>query len=176
MDRKSKILFGVFVALIVLSVSASFYKFMVLQDYLVEAQVDCDPSVESCFVWECDATAEECTGNPEEDIWYFKLAFRNAKNIPLCEPLSDTCQQFECPAEGEVQCTEILCNAETLAEYDLGETCTNSANFKGEDVNEATDYIDEEIESEDAAATEGAGVANDAAPDASDEELQTNEE
>lgn len=130
MDTKSKILFGIFGILIVLSVSASYYKFMVLHDYVVQAEVDCDPETESCFVWQCDPeVADECTGNPEEDIWYFKIAHRNAKNIPYCDPNDDSCLAFQCPENGEDECDEVLCSTDTLDEYAIDGICTNPEDF-----------------------------------------------
>lgn len=124
MDKKSKILFSLFGILIVLSVSASYYRFMVLHDYIIEAQVDCNPSSESCFVWECDPSIEgECTGNPDKDTWYFKIAHRNAKNITACEEGDELCAPFSCPLEGEEECDEVLCNADSLTEYNIDNEC-----------------------------------------------------
>lgn len=129
MDKKTKILFSAFGVLIILSVAASYYRFMVLHDYLVQAEVDCDPSAESCFVWECDPVNDECTGDPEEDTWYYKIAYRNAKNIPSCDPLSEACEQFTCPMGGEAECTEVLCTSESLEEYAIDAPCTLPEDF-----------------------------------------------
>ncbi len=138
-DGKSKMLFWVMAMLIVLSVSASYYRFMVLHDYVVEAQIDCDPTFESCFVWECDPSIEgECTGNEEEDTWYYKIAHRNAKNITGCEDGDTTCQ-FTCPSDGEEECDEILCSDEALATYDVLNTCTNPDDFQDETLEETED-------------------------------------
>lgn len=134
MDTKSKILFWTLLVLVVLSVSASYYKFVVLQDYLVEAEVDCDPSLESCFIWVCDPEIdgeEYCTGNPEEDTWYYKFAYRNAMNVINCDIEDEECLPFACPEEGEDQCEEVFCDADTLLEYGFeeGAVCTNPIDF-----------------------------------------------
>lgn len=143
MDTKSKILFSFLGILIVLSVSASYYRYMVLHDYLVEAHVDCDPSLEICFVWECDPETEgECTGDEEEDTWYFKIAHRNAKNITSCDPQDEECQQFQCPEEGEEACDEVLCATDTLTEYALEGSCTNPEDFIESEIEE--EFVAEE--------------------------------
>lgn len=139
MDTKSKILFGVFGILILLSVSASYYRFMVLHDYLVQTEVDCDPTFESCFVWECGAESEECTGNPDEDTWYYKIAYRNAKNIPACDAEDQKCDQFTCPEGGEAECREVLCSEATLEEYHIDRACTLPEDFAEEALMDETD-------------------------------------
>ena len=132
MDTKSKILLWLFGALILLSVSASFYRYIFLNDFIVEVEVECDPSAESCFVLRCDPSAESelvCTGDPEIDTQYLKIVHRNAKNIPQCEDGDDECKQFECPTNSEDECSEILCDVNTLTEYGFDEECSNPADF-----------------------------------------------
>lgn len=124
MNTKMKIFLGVFVLLSLLSVSASYYRFMVLHDYVIEAEVDCDSSVESCFVWECDPSVEgECTGDPEYDTWYYKIVSRNAQYIPECMPDDTDCDQFSCSPQTEEDCSYVYCSPDTLAEYGLEGTC-----------------------------------------------------
>ncbi|HBG33381.1 MAG TPA: hypothetical protein DDW82_06695 [Acholeplasmataceae bacterium] len=98
---------------------------MIEKDYIIEAEVDCDPTLETCFIYECDPEAEECTGNPEEDTSYFKKAKRVAANIPLCDPADELCQPFVC-GEGEKDCEEILCTEETSEE---GDVCNNPEQY-----------------------------------------------
>lgn len=123
MDTKSKILFAIFGILIVGSVVVSYYKFMVVRDYIIEAEADCDPYTEACFVYVCDpeVDGEDCTGDLEEDTWYYKYIHRNAKNIPLCDPNDENCDALTCP-EGEAECEFILCDEKTVGE---GETCND---------------------------------------------------
>lgn len=127
MDKKSKILIAVFLILILISVGITYWRIMVKRDYVIESQIDCDPYAEECFTWECDpesdAEGEACTGDPEMDVWYYKLARRNAANIPLCDPEKDeTCDPWTCP-EGEKDCEQILCD-ETTAE-EQGAECND---------------------------------------------------
>ncbi|MFZ2299740.1 MAG: hypothetical protein WAW00_01225 [Candidatus Moraniibacteriota bacterium] len=113
MDKKSKIFFIVFFLLIAGSVAVSYYRFIVARDYIIQAEAQCDPYTEACFTYVCDPTAgEECTGDPVEDTSYYKLIYRNAKNIPLCDPNDENCAALTCP-EGEAECSFTLCDPAT---------------------------------------------------------------
>jgi len=122
MDKKSKILIWIVIILILGSVGATYWRIFVKKDYLISNEVDCDPYSEKCFIWECDPTStvegEACTGDPESDVWYYKIAERKAANIPLCDPATDeTCLPFVCE-ENEIGCSETLCeegNADEIA-------------------------------------------------------------
>jgi hypothetical protein len=118
MDKKSKILFIVLGLFLAASVGATYLRVMVFKDFIIEAETDCDPSLEICFVWECDPEWEECTGDPEEDIAYFKIIRRNAKNIPLCDPRDEDCRALVCEP-GEQECEFVYCDAETGAYYEV---------------------------------------------------------
>lgn len=123
MDKKNKIFFLVFFLLLFGSVAFTYYRIIIRKDYVVEAQVDCDPASEACFVWECDPDStvegEACTGDSEADIWYYKLTKRNASMVPLCNPDEDeTCDPWTCEA-GEKDCEEILCNEENKIDQEV---------------------------------------------------------
>lgn len=128
-DRQSKILFAVLGILIAGSVAATFWRYIVKHDYIVQAQTDCDPENQNCFVWKCDPMSleegEKCTGNPENDIWYYKIIHRNAKNIPLCDPNDENCAALVCE-KNEVECEEELCTAENVPE---GEECNDPEKY-----------------------------------------------
>ncbi len=108
----------------------TYWRIMIKKDYVVETQVDCDPETEACFIWECDSEStvegEACTGDPETDIWYYKIARRNASMIPLCDPETDEslsadeagCEPWTCEP-GEKDCSETLCDEITKAEQSV---------------------------------------------------------
>lgn len=122
MDKKSKIFFLVFFLLIAGSVAATYYRYIVARDYIIEAEADCDPYTEACFTYVCDPEAgEECTGDPAEDTSYYKLIQRNAKNIPLCDPDEEGCEALVCPP-GEAECEITFCDPATAEE---GMVCTD---------------------------------------------------
>lgn len=115
--------------LIAASVAVTYWRYMVKRDYIVQAQTDCDPETEKCFIWKCnpasDVEGEACTGDPEADIWYYKIVRRNAKNIPLCDPNDEECTALVC-TEGEAGCSEDLCTPENMPE---GETCNDPQQY-----------------------------------------------
>lgn len=130
-SRANKILFAVVGLAIILSVGATYWRTMVKKDYIISSQVDCDPATEKCFIWKCNTALMEggegaCTGNEDEDIWYYKNAQRKAYNIPLCDPEKDeNCLPFQCN-EGEKDCQETLCDETNVPE---GESCNNPEEY-----------------------------------------------
>ena len=138
LDRKSKILFIALAILIIGSVAATYWRYMVKRDYIIESQIDCDPETENCFVWECDPMSleegEACTGVPDNDIWYYKIFSRNAMNVPDCpaspaggDPADENCPAYVC-AEGEADCGEELCAPENVPD---GEQCNDPEQYLG---------------------------------------------
>lgn len=141
MDKKSKILVGVFVLLITASIAATYWRVFLKKDYMISAQVDCDPATEACFIWECDPeTPGECTGDPEEDIWYYEIIKKKAANIPDCDPEDENCEALVCQ-EGETDCEYILCSSETASE---GEKCSNPEEYLAENPEESEESEGEE--------------------------------
>lgn len=119
MDKKSKIFFSVLVLIIAGSVAMTYWRIMIKKDYVIEAQTDCDPYTEACFVWECDPESdvegEACVGDAETDIWYFQVIQRNASNIPLCDPNDENCDALTC-GENEAECEYVFCTEENMEE------------------------------------------------------------
>lgn len=131
MDTKTKAIYISLITTLILSVSASYYRYIVNQDFLTEVEIDCDPTIESCFVWVCDPNIDGegvCTGNNEEDTWYFKYAYRNAKNFPACDNPTDGCDQITCNKDEE-ECEEATCTDELLIEHGISGSCTSPTDF-----------------------------------------------
>jgi len=107
----SSIFFAVFFFAIAAAVTFTFCKYFILRDYDITAEADCDPESEKCFIWECDPEAsdesEKCTGDPETDIWYYKIIKKNASLIPACDSALEECETLSCLI-GE-DCEETLC-------------------------------------------------------------------
>lgn len=122
MNKLSRVLFFATLVMIVGSSAMAYFRFFVVHDYIVEAQVDCDPYTEVCFVHVCDPSAgEECTGDITEDTFYYKRIDRNVKNMSLCDPNDDTCTDMVCPPD-EAECSYTDCDV-TLIEN--GEVCSD---------------------------------------------------
>ncbi|MBA4318329.1 MAG: hypothetical protein C0412_08005 [Flavobacterium sp.] len=109
MEKKSKIFFIVFFAIVFLTIGISFYKFYILKDYYITAEADCDPEKEKCFIYECDPAVDtECPENADERLSYYKLIEKKAYSIPLCDASDPNCLPLSCQA-GE-DCQEIFCD------------------------------------------------------------------
>jgi len=146
-DKSGKIFFLVFGLILAGSIFATFYRTMIWKNYTIEAQTDCDPYTQKCFVWECDPASdvegEMCTGNADEDVWYYKLSKRNASKIPLCDPATDeTCTPMICEP-GEKDCEEVFCNEENKVEQEA--ECNDPEKYTLENpIEEDTDESSEE--------------------------------
>lgn len=123
-QKKSKLLIAVFVAIIAISFFIAFLRFFVFREYTIQSQIECDPYNEACFIYVCDPTAEECTGDLVQDTSYYKLINRNAHNVPLCDPNEEGCDPLTC-SDGEVGCYETTCDP-NLPE---APECTNPEQF-----------------------------------------------
>lgn len=109
---KSRLFFGVVFFLFFVVAGISFVRYFILRDYLVQAEISCDPSAESCFVYTCDPIDDsECPEAEDERTSYYKLIQKKAFTLPDCEPGSEGCPELEC-VEGE-DCQVILCDQET---------------------------------------------------------------
>lgn len=150
MDKKSKILLLAFLVLVLGVVAFTYYKYMIKRDYVIEAQTDCDPYEEACFIWECDPQSSEegeaCTGNPDEDIWYYQIVRRNAMNIPLCDPNDENCDALTCDPALEKDCEIILCDEETAAEQEA--ECNDPEKYTLENPIEEEEICDPEEDEE----------------------------
>lgn len=120
-----KILYAVFFSLIIAAVAITYYKYFISRNYYIEAEADCDPVAEKCFIYQCDpAEDSECSEDPAEQISYYKIIKKKAYLIPLCDPNSEDCPALACEA-GE-DCEEILCSPETATE---GEECNDPEQY-----------------------------------------------
>jgi hypothetical protein len=130
MDKKNKLFFIVFFLVLFGSIGATYYRTMIKRDYMISAQIDCDPYVEKCFIWECDPIStvegEACTGEAENDIWYYQIVERKAYNVPLCNPDDENCEALIC-SEGEKDCGTTFCNEENKIEQ--GVECNDPVQY-----------------------------------------------
>jgi hypothetical protein len=155
-NKSGKVFWIIFSLLIAGSIFATYYRMMIQKNYIIEAQVDCDPAEKACFIWECDPISnvdgEKCTGNIEEDIWYYSLAKRKASRVPLCNPATDeTCTPMLCDL-GEEDCEEIFCNEENKIEQEA--ECNDPVEYlknnpPEEEVDEDLSATETECESDD---------------------------
>lgn len=145
MNRVAKILFIVFFGVVFVAALISFYRYFILKDYYITAEVDCDPQTEKCFIYGCSPEDDEtCPENPDERISYYKLIKKKASIIPLCDPAKEDCPALTCQKEED--CQEILCDDSTKAK---SEECNNPEEYikeNPEDENEGSAEENENLE------------------------------
>ncbi|HAT74405.1 MAG: hypothetical protein US30_C0010G0002 [Candidatus Moranbacteria bacterium GW2011_GWF2_36_839] len=190
MDKKNKIFFIVAFLLLFGSVGATYLRIVVFKNYTVEAQADCDPETEKCFVWECDPASavegEACSGDAENDIWYYQLVRRKAYNVPLCNPDEDEnlpageagCLPMECDSTTEKDCEIIFCDDENKIEQEV--ECSDPVEYllnnptEGEEEEEIEEEAEEEEVEGEAEGEEGEEVSPEDEADASASEDEKN--
>ena len=92
--------------LLILLIGGSFYRFVVLRDYYVTYEIDCDPAVESCYVY-CED--DECA----EPYYYAYMEKYAATVYEQCGPDITECDAaYECLPEDGDDCTVTYCDAE----------------------------------------------------------------
>ncbi|MAZ56676.1 hypothetical protein CL653_02710 [bacterium] len=96
---KNNILLFTILPILILSIAASYLRFMVLYDYLVTYEGPCDPEVEVCFEY-CET--EEC-----DDPFYYSWIEREASElIAICGELDI----LSCDASQECQISDKTCS------------------------------------------------------------------
>jgi hypothetical protein len=110
--QKSRVTLILVAAAIAATILARYYEFEVAHQFLIETNLACDVTSQSCFTMDCDANDPECDSSPYEKV---EMA---AYNAPSCAK-EHTCESFSC--EGRSGCTITFCSEDTL---DEGETCT----------------------------------------------------
>lgn len=133
MDKKTKILIVLFLVIVSVAISFSYKKYFLERDYLISAEVPCDPSLEICFIGYCDSETEEC----EEETFYYKRIEGIARSLPTCDPNYEDCPLLWCGKRGNHACVDISCDAES-------EECSSPEDFISEQ-NEDTE-IEEDAE------------------------------
>lgn len=89
----------IIITLLVLLATASFYRFVVINDYLVSFEGECDPYSESCY--------EACENDKCEKMYYYSIIERNAAET---RQLCGTTNVLECDAAYECQPDVEICS------------------------------------------------------------------
>jgi hypothetical protein len=118
MDKKTKILSIIFIAAIMVSAFATYYKVIIKNDFIISGEAECDPKIEKCFARPC-GSENECD-NSGAKFSYYKIINKNFKDV-ACGPNNENCSVLECE-EGDKNCEEILCDENNIGE---GEECND---------------------------------------------------
>ncbi len=90
----------------IVSIAYGFWRICIMEDYLLFANVPCDPAVESCFV-----------GDGENTPQFYTQVSKPAYSVPDCNAWNGECPVLGCE-EGEARCQETTCDPAT------GEECS----------------------------------------------------
>lgn len=100
--------------LVILGIFAYRYdQYLLKQNYLIDAQVPCDPSQEQCFAVDCSDDDPECDTTP------YKKVEMLAAEAPACL-VEEGCEAFSCSTES---CQITFCSDDTLED---GEVCAST--------------------------------------------------
>ena len=90
-----------------MSITASYYRFLIIHDYTVEYEGNCNPEESSCFVG-CED--EECTVE-----YYYTVVTKHASDlIEQCgADISDCESAHVCLPIGDKECSVTYCDAAT---------------------------------------------------------------
>jgi hypothetical protein len=116
MDIKSKIIFIVLVIGIAISVWQTYDRIYVERDYMISAEIDCDPEVNSCYVW----VDEEGEYGEVGEVWYYALISKKASSFSICNPHREECEDELYCADDEEDCEVYYCEPEEVGD---GEEC-----------------------------------------------------
>jgi hypothetical protein len=89
---------------IVLTVAACFFRFFVLEDYLIAYEGDCDPETQSCYVW-CEDSEDSSS------CFYYSVIERHASEIAeKCDlDVSECDAAYVCQEDVEI-CSLSYCD------------------------------------------------------------------
>lgn len=119
MQFKKNFLFFAIMPLIILFVGASYYRFMILHDYTVSYEGECEPSLDVCFI---GCTNDECT----ENYYYDKVQKLATAVFKECGLDITKCKNAQICLPDESGCKITYCDPDT--DNDLCETITRNIN------------------------------------------------
>jgi hypothetical protein len=123
MDKKTKILFSILALAVVYAVAATYYRTYISRDYIISTEVECDPTVDQCFIYTCslDEDSEnydaECSEDEAERDSYYNVVKKKLANISpeveSCDPHFSECPELSCEP-GEANCETVFCDPANL--------------------------------------------------------------
>jgi hypothetical protein len=109
MHFRGHILLYILLPLVLLSAAASFYRFVVTSDYIVEYEGECDPAAESCF--------EGCEDDECTEPYPYKQMQKYASDLrAACGPDITDCEAASVCLPGDAECSVLYCDPEQLGE------------------------------------------------------------
>lgn len=118
-DKKTRLINRIFYTVLILlilgSVGFTYWRIVVQKDYQIEAEVSCDPAVESCFHYEpepCSMDDYDCLSLPPEEAYDYKMISKKAATIYACEQTEEKlgCDEELSCVEDEENCFYTTCD------------------------------------------------------------------
>gem|GEM_PF-1636729 len=88
---------------VILTVLGSLYRFIIIQDYLVTYEIDCDPETQYCYTG-CED--DECF----EEYFYQEIERHASMLLHLCGADISDCEDASTCTAGELECTVTTCD------------------------------------------------------------------
>lgn len=113
-------LFYILAPLSVLAIALSFYRFMVVGDYTVAYEGECNAATESCFVGCAD---EECL-----EIYHYTLVEKSAGDVHAqCGPDISDCADASICLSTDSNCSVTFCSPTTALSGEVCETLNTTS-------------------------------------------------
>lgn len=94
------------IALMILTVSACLTRFLVLKDYDVTYEVECDPYAEQCFV--------SCEDDACDEVYHYKYITTHATELfDFCGPDITECETASTCIDGQIDCEVTFCSPQS---------------------------------------------------------------
>lgn len=112
MKRASRPTGSMIAVALLIVIAIRYYDYLVARNFIIYANVVCNPDIEECFVSDCDPTEDlGCDGLP------YKKVQISASEAPACT-IEHNCEYFYC--EDFSSCVVAYCSSQVL---DVGESC-----------------------------------------------------
>ena len=97
----------IFLAIVFIIFALTYYRIVVIKDYIISREINCDPAISNCFV------------NDQNDNKYYKIIYKVLGKIGACnhQECEDSCLY------GELGCKIVECNKDTAEEENA--TCSD---------------------------------------------------
>lgn len=126
-DKRSCVLVGAFLILILSAATFAVYRIVKNGSYQVQLEVGCDPASQVCFMRSCNPSAgDSCAEDSVNSITYYKIIEIEKSKIPVCDPGDDSCSLEGLSCDGVKGCLETLCDDANVPE---GETCNDPSAY-----------------------------------------------
>jgi len=139
MHIRRHILLYTLLPLMMLSGAASFYRFVVANDYIVEYEGECDPATESCF--------EGCEDDECTEHYPYKHMSKYASDLRAeCGPDITECEMASVCLPGDEACSVEYCDPDALGEDEYCFVAEEPSIEESEDGPQAPDGASQEAD------------------------------